>query len=289
MPEPVGEVPEPGAPAPEWVEPGPEDAALPVARAIPAAGEVCDRCGDLLATGTGAVLGQERLCQRCYAARLAGGRDLRAESELRGLGILSMVLGGLMLLGVVLVLVFAVILVPLGLMGGGSGSGAAPVFAIVGFFMVVLVVLYGGIGALCIFMGRGLWQLKNWARLTGGILALVGGVFQVFNLIVMVVMGAGLMALDDSPFPQGVFPGFGSGTGFLIAQAVGGLLGIAAYAVTAWFLLSRRAARVTKPEYQALVAMDPYRSRPFSYFVIGFFAWIVLGFMLGILAMVLSV
>jgi hypothetical protein len=76
----------------------------------------------------------------------------------------------------------------------------------------------------------------------------------------------------------------------IAVQVLAQLSSVAFYAVPGWYLLRARSARVTTPEYRALVALEPDRKRPFSIFLIVFLALLALGlvFVLGAILLAAS-
>ncbi len=64
---------------------------------------------------------------------------------------------------------------------GQSGStGAAGIFAAVGAFVGVLIIIIGGVWAV---VASGLMKMKEWARITAIVLAAIGGLLGVLGLL----------------------------------------------------------------------------------------------------------
>lgn len=54
-------------------------------------------------------------------------------------------------------------------------------------FLFIMALFYIGIGILYIFIGRGLWMLKQWARITAIVLAVLGLLFAIIRLMVTLI------------------------------------------------------------------------------------------------------
>lgn len=65
---------------------------------------------------------------------------------------------------------------------GSLGSAAATTIG------AVLAVFFLGLAVLCGFIAYGMWNLRNWARITAIVLSVIGAVFAVLALLASVVM-----------------------------------------------------------------------------------------------------
>jgi hypothetical protein len=85
---------------------------------------------------------------------------IKHEASVRSIGILYYIGGVIMILGTLGFLV--------------AGLGAPSEMPVGGAGLAIFVVVYGALGVLSLFLGRGIRQLKSWARTTATVLAVIG-------------------------------------------------------------------------------------------------------------------
>ena len=69
--------------------------------------------------------------------------------------------------------------------GAGLIGSISPGLAVLGAVLgIVSIVIFSPLAILSFFIGRGLWRGKNWARLTAGILSILGVLSSLFSIIV---------------------------------------------------------------------------------------------------------
>lgn len=220
-----------------------------------------------------------QLCQACGAALTraavglgAGGpmgkRDLDMERHLRAIAIWYRINGVLLFVACACFIIAAVVGI-----SQTSGRGRGGEAGIVAGVMMVMVVICGGIGLLTYLLGHYLAKYSNGARITTGVLAILGMVGSACNLLSSL---AQLGGAGRAGAPEGAV---------LLGVLVMVVLWIAIYGGICWAVFNGRSAAICTEQYRALVARTPSQ-QPSTYssvFFWGPFVMMALG--CGLIAM----